>query len=335
MPDYSIRVFQISEMLKMYMPDLYNHFKVNNLPFDMILQKWIMTLFSNYLNIDKLLVVWYYFFMDGWEALIKFSIIILEQAKDRLMECDLEGVSGFTKDKDWIESMSTKQFYCLFHSHNEKYRLSNPITNELLEELKDQFYIDLLSKKLTVKKENEWQQDQISAIKEYNKESRRLNEINKKRIKEYQNEIEETRKEFKELSQLYLEGLNKFNNDKSQLILEVEEISGLEFVVKNLEENLQGNESTNNVSKLKSSDDANIKFNSKSTIFSKISKLNPFSYFSASTPSNQSNNAVVKEELVKFKSRLFLLKDDSELINAQLSKDVSVILMRLCPFLLV
>ena len=45
-PDYQIRVFQLNYYVKKYLVEVYNHFKNNNLSFDLLYSDWLLTLFS-------------------------------------------------------------------------------------------------------------------------------------------------------------------------------------------------------------------------------------------------------------------------------------------------
>ena len=61
MPDYPVRVYQLNHYVKIYLPSIFNHFKNNKIPFDMIYSKWLITVFSQYLTPDLLNIVWTYF----------------------------------------------------------------------------------------------------------------------------------------------------------------------------------------------------------------------------------------------------------------------------------
>jgi hypothetical protein len=58
MPDYFIKKFQLDHYTKLYVPQIYYHFKRNPGISDIIYSKWIITIFSNYLNHDSLGIVW-------------------------------------------------------------------------------------------------------------------------------------------------------------------------------------------------------------------------------------------------------------------------------------
>ena len=83
-PDYYCRVHQINYYVKKYIPEVYYRFKKKNIPFDIIYSGWILTLFGNYLNLDKLDFPWTCFFVDKWKGLIKICLIFIYELKEEL-----------------------------------------------------------------------------------------------------------------------------------------------------------------------------------------------------------------------------------------------------------
>ncbi len=61
MPDYQVRSYQLNFFVQKYVPEIYYHFKKNNIPFDILYSKWILTVFSQYLSFDYLEITWTYF----------------------------------------------------------------------------------------------------------------------------------------------------------------------------------------------------------------------------------------------------------------------------------
>ncbi len=71
MPDFYLRMYQINIYLKNYLPNIYSHFITNNIPFEMLYSKWILTIFSSYVNYDTLFLFYTLF------AIVNISLIIL------------------------------------------------------------------------------------------------------------------------------------------------------------------------------------------------------------------------------------------------------------------
>lgn len=253
MPDYTIRVYQINYYIKLHLPDLFYYFKNNDLSFDLIYQKWIMTLFSNYLPIKKLVILWHFFLIDNWEALIKFSFILIKLCKERLMKIDLESLCKFTKDIEWLENISELELFNMYLNINTDMKYTNIITNESLEDLKDQFYMDLVKNKLenTTLLKDKWQEDQKEAINRYYTKYNKVSNIVKDQVKLFKKKIETVTKKYQTALVDYQSSLSRFNNNKKSLTDLVDEREGLEFVVSNMDTHNKTKLTTEKIDSLK------------------------------------------------------------------------------------
>ena len=162
MPDYSIRVYQLNSFIKENFPDLALHFKKNQINPDVFFSKWILTIFSNYLPFDVLYKVWDVFLLDKWKAIFKFSLMILNSMKDKLITMDLITFSKFIKDNKNNSSLINFQE---FSEHYKDYK----ITNRQLNELREDYFIEQLKNKLE-NNETEWETDQKDYVNNYKKE---------------------------------------------------------------------------------------------------------------------------------------------------------------------
>jgi hypothetical protein len=70
MPDYNIRVYQLNSYIKNLMPDLFYHFKKQQINPDIFFSKWILTIFSSYLPFDTLAKVWDVFMIVKYDYLL-------------------------------------------------------------------------------------------------------------------------------------------------------------------------------------------------------------------------------------------------------------------------
>ena len=95
MPDYSIRVYQLNFFIKKFMPDLFYHFKKQQINPDMFFSKWILTIFASYLPFGTLAKVWDVFLIDGWKAIFKFCLCFLDELHQYLIKMDLNESSKF------------------------------------------------------------------------------------------------------------------------------------------------------------------------------------------------------------------------------------------------
>lgn len=58
MPDYKIRIFQLDYFMKKYIPNIYCHFKENEINADIFMSKFFLTIFASFLSFDLLYKVW-------------------------------------------------------------------------------------------------------------------------------------------------------------------------------------------------------------------------------------------------------------------------------------
>ena len=218
-PDYGIRVYQLNYYVKKYIPSVYYHFKNNNLSFDMIYSRWLLTLFSNYLETNRLDFPWTCFFIHKWKGLIKLCLIFIYDLKDQLLKCDLATLSFLLKEdsikyhNDYMKS---------FYLYTKKFK----ITNEQLKQLRNEYFIDLAKKKLEMTKSQieEWEDDQKGPLIEYLNEKNKLENVSSKIIENYKKLNEEANKKyiiaFNQYSsymksiKLFQKGIDKVATDK-------------------------------------------------------------------------------------------------------------------------
>ena len=229
MPDYSIRVYQLNFYIKEYFPDLSFHFKKNQINPDVFFSKWILTIFSNYLPFEVLYKVWDVFVLDKWKAIFKFSLMILNSMKDKLITMDLITFSKYIKDNKNNSSLINFEE---FSKHYKDYK----ITNRQLNELREDFFIDQLKSKLE-NNEAEWETDQKDYVENYKKE---LDEhINNFRtiIEQLEEEINKVNIEYERKNKKYEERLKKVSELKMKLEAQIEVKTGYENVIKRFSSN--------------------------------------------------------------------------------------------------
>lgn len=142
MPDYTIRVYQLNHYIKLYMPDLFYHFKKQQINPDIFFGKWVLTIFSSYLPFETLAKVWDVFLIDKWKAIFKFSLAFLFELHSTLLKMDLNSLSRYFREnskKIHIDSKAVLINYKRFK-----------ITNKQLIQLRESFFIEQIKKKLEV-----------------------------------------------------------------------------------------------------------------------------------------------------------------------------------------
>ena len=217
-PDYGIRVYQLNYFVKKYIPNIYYHFKNNNLSFDMIYSNWLLTLFTNYLTFNQLDFPWTCFLIDKWKGLIKLCLIFIYELKEKLLKCDLSGLSILLKEDP---SKYHNNFNKSFYMYNNVFK----VTNEQLNNLKNEYFIDLAKKKLeeTNGDMNQWDDDQKGPLNEYLEEMKKLDNIANKEIENYKKLNEEANKKyllaFKQYNS-YMKGVKSFQKSIDKVATE-------------------------------------------------------------------------------------------------------------------
>lgn len=77
-PDLHMRNFMMSQIIKEKLPKLFNHLKWIEMQTDYFTSKWVMTLYSNFLPLRLIPVVFDNFFLDGWTAIYRIAISVLK-----------------------------------------------------------------------------------------------------------------------------------------------------------------------------------------------------------------------------------------------------------------
>ena len=217
-PDYGIRVYQLNYFVKKYIPNIYYHFKKYNLSFDMIYSNWLLTLFTNYLTFNQLDFPWTCFLIDKWKGLIKLCLIFIYELKEKLLKCDLSGLSILLKEDP---SKYHNNFNKSFYMYNNVFK----VTNEQLNNLKNEYFIDLAKKKLeeTNGDMNQWADDQKGPLNEYLEEMKKLDNIANKEIENYKKLNEEANKKyllaFKQYNS-YMKGVKSFQKSIDKVATE-------------------------------------------------------------------------------------------------------------------
>ena len=223
MPDYSIRVFQLNYFIKLYFPELFNHFKKNQITPDIIFSKWILTIFANYMPFTTLYKIWDLFIIDKWKAIFRISIILLDTMKEQLMQFDLNHFCLFFKSKEIKESVK----YNYICQRYDDYKISN----KKLSELKEEFFINQVKEKLEDKTQ-EWDLDQKEFVNQYYKELLIHNDKVKEEMDLIKKEIEKINKKCGSKNNKYLKELEIIKNYKLQLETKIEVRDGYEKVFK-------------------------------------------------------------------------------------------------------
>mmetsp|Transcript_34594 Transcript_34594/g.42646 ORF Transcript_34594/g.42646 Transcript_34594/m.42646 type:complete len:376 (+) Transcript_34594:163-1290(+) len=88
----------LDTLLKVHNPTLFHHLNGLGLESMLYAQQWIMTLFAYNTNWKVLAQIWDYFFMNGWQAIFRISLCILDDLEGLLKNSDFEECSDTIRD---------------------------------------------------------------------------------------------------------------------------------------------------------------------------------------------------------------------------------------------
>ena len=217
-PDYGIRVYQLNYYVKKYIPSVYYHFKNNNLSFDMIYSRWLLTLFANYLDINRLDFPWSCLFVDKWKGLIKICLFLVYELKEQLLKCDLEKLSNLLKE-------DTIKYHNNYMHSFFLYQKFFKVKNSKLKELRNEYFIDLARKKLeeTNSEVDQWEEDQKQPLNEYLSKKNELETESVQKIEIFKKLNEDANKRylvaFRQYSN-YMKGVRAFQEEIDKIATE-------------------------------------------------------------------------------------------------------------------
>ena len=140
--DFSIRAFQLEYYFERELPALFRYLQKEGIRTELFTTKWIMTLFSAFVNLDMMKYIFDYFMVDGWKAIFKFSVIILKQMQKKFMNSDISGISTMLQTSNGVFNIDREVIW--------KEYSSMKIRNRELKSLKEKHFIKLTLEKLEV-----------------------------------------------------------------------------------------------------------------------------------------------------------------------------------------
>ena len=91
-PSMKLRVYQLDRILRWMLPRLHAHFIEIQLTPEVIVAQWFITLFSYTVPLQWTMQIWGYVFSEGWPALFRVVLSLLQILEDTILDVDLEGV---------------------------------------------------------------------------------------------------------------------------------------------------------------------------------------------------------------------------------------------------
>ncbi|KAK6589741.1 TBC domain containing [Cryptosporidium xiaoi] len=88
---------RLRRLFKRRIPNLYNHFKSENVDETMFASQWFMTIFAYSFSLDKVARIWDLFFLEGINIVFRISIAILKLLKNTLYNQSFENILSILK----------------------------------------------------------------------------------------------------------------------------------------------------------------------------------------------------------------------------------------------
>lgn len=142
-PHMKLRVYQFDRLLSEHLPRLHVHFKYICLAPDILVTQWHMTLLAYCLPLRVLTRVWDVVFQDGWKALFRISLALLQAVEEDLLVLNLEESGRFLRQ--W-----TSKRHPLWRNAELLLRAARrwKVTRTTLTQLQEEFALTLLKEQL-------------------------------------------------------------------------------------------------------------------------------------------------------------------------------------------
>ncbi|KAJ1610183.1 TBC domain-containing protein [Cryptosporidium canis] len=92
LPLLNTHLEKLRKIFKKRIPNLYNHFRSENVDETMYASQWFMTIFAYSFNLDSVARIWDLFFLEGINLIFKISIAILKILKNSLFNQSFENI---------------------------------------------------------------------------------------------------------------------------------------------------------------------------------------------------------------------------------------------------
>ncbi len=212
-PEFLIKLYQLNYFINEHFPDLMPHLKRNQINLDIFFGKWILTIFSNFLPFETLYHIWDLFIIDKWKAIFKFSIIIMNHMKDKLMIMNSLSFSSYVRNNANIDSLKFSDLSKFYNQYK--------ITNKQLFKLREDFLIDQFKSKLEIN-ESKLANEHNIYISNYQNELYNLSNDLKLAAEIFQQEIDLINIECEQKLKQYEQKQSKVNRLKAKIEQEIE-----------------------------------------------------------------------------------------------------------------
>jgi hypothetical protein len=97
-PELHLKNFQMSHLIRVKCPGLFNHLKKIRMTTDYFTSKWIMTVFANSLPFETIPYIFDNLLQDGWVGVYRIGIALLRSMQGILMDMDMFEITKYLRD---------------------------------------------------------------------------------------------------------------------------------------------------------------------------------------------------------------------------------------------
>lgn len=97
MPELKKCIFVFNCLFKKFLPKLFKHFEDTEVPSDLWISKWIMTLFTMTLSFETIVRVWDLLIIKGPKIVYQVALALLFYLSDELLELDLASIANLLR----------------------------------------------------------------------------------------------------------------------------------------------------------------------------------------------------------------------------------------------
>lgn len=120
-------IYQLEFLMKIRLPMLFRHLKKLEIQLDLIVSRWLLTVFTNFYflhetSFEEVLEIWDYFLVHGWPALISACLCLFYVNEALVLDLDYEGT---------LVTLSTKINFCDVYKIMPKFEIDPRVLEDL------------------------------------------------------------------------------------------------------------------------------------------------------------------------------------------------------------
>ncbi|XP_037089733.1 LOW QUALITY PROTEIN: growth hormone-regulated TBC protein 1-like [Pollicipes pollicipes] len=147
LPDYYVRSMRgvrldievFSQLVRVKLPNIYEHMQMLGIAWSMIATKWFVCLFAEVLPVETLFRVWDCLFYEGTKVLFRVGLTLLKLHETRLLACR-DFMETMTALRDLPRSPAVLQCHSFMES---VFRLPDPFSSSLVQQTRAKCTADL------------------------------------------------------------------------------------------------------------------------------------------------------------------------------------------------